>query len=251
MENESDRRRRRGRVRRRGGPRGARRGAAGDAQAAAQAPPVNGSAPTISGIARVGRRLTAERGDWSNGATSYAYQWQRCNASGRPSCVNIAGETGERRDITATTSETRSASASSPPTPTGRRAAFSAPTAVIQPAVAPAITRLPAITGTARVGRADDRSRRVGQQPHLVRLPVAAVQRRRRPCVEHPRRERAEPHPHPGRQGSRLRVLSRPRTPAVRAPPSRLRATSSRPPAPAPRTRRLRRSAARRRQARP
>ena len=67
-------------------------GAAGDAQAAAQAPPVNGSPPTISGVARVGERLTAERGDWSNGATSYAFQWQRCNASGTPaSCVNIDG----------------------------------------------------------------------------------------------------------------------------------------------------------------
>ena len=76
-------------------------GAAGDALAAPQAVPTNISLPTISGAARVGERLTGEHGDWSGGVTSYAYQWQRCNASGTPaSCVNIAGETGTVRDIT-------------------------------------------------------------------------------------------------------------------------------------------------------
>ena len=58
-------------------------GAAGDAQAAAQAPPVNGSPPTISGVARVGRAPHRRARRLDDGATSYAFQWQRCNASRR------------------------------------------------------------------------------------------------------------------------------------------------------------------------
>lgn len=53
--------------------------------------PVNEALPTISGTAEEGKELSATTGTWKF-ATAYAYQWQKCNASGGE-CVNIAGET--------------------------------------------------------------------------------------------------------------------------------------------------------------
>lgn len=57
------------------------------------AAPVNSAPPVISGTAEVGRSLTAGTGTWSNEPTSYAYQWQRCDAAGG-ACADIAGATG-------------------------------------------------------------------------------------------------------------------------------------------------------------
>jgi hypothetical protein len=129
-------------------------GAAGDALAAPQAVPSNVSPPTISGTARQGENLTGEHGDWSGGVTSYAYQWQRCNAAGA-SCVNIAGETGTVREITAgdVGSTLRLRVIASNADGAGAPA-FSAVSAVVQAAIAPASTRPPNVTGTARVGEA-------------------------------------------------------------------------------------------------
>ena len=45
--------------------------------------PINASAPTISGTAKVDATLTAAKGSWSGNPTpTYAYQWYRCSASG-------------------------------------------------------------------------------------------------------------------------------------------------------------------------
>jgi len=54
--------------------------------------PVNSVAPTVSGTPSVGELVGTDVGTWSALPTSYAYQWQRCNANGA-SCVNIAGAT--------------------------------------------------------------------------------------------------------------------------------------------------------------
>jgi hypothetical protein len=64
--------------------------------AAVQAPlqaPVNTSPPTIGGTAGEGQALTESHGSWTNGPTSYSYQWQRCNSYGFL-CGDIAGATG-------------------------------------------------------------------------------------------------------------------------------------------------------------
>ena len=56
-------------------------------------PPVNTGLPGISGVAQVGQTLTASSGSWSNGPTSFAFAWQRCDAGGG-SCGAISGASG-------------------------------------------------------------------------------------------------------------------------------------------------------------
>src|SRR5205085_2720714 len=48
--------------------------------------PVNSAPPTISGTPQQGQTLTEIHGAWTNGPTSYSYQWQRCNSEGN-SCA--------------------------------------------------------------------------------------------------------------------------------------------------------------------
>jgi unsaturated rhamnogalacturonyl hydrolase len=57
-------------------------------------PPANGglSAPTISGTAIEGQTLSEAHGGWSNSPTSYAYQWEDCDAVGG-ACAAIGGAT--------------------------------------------------------------------------------------------------------------------------------------------------------------
>ena len=52
--------------------------------------PVSSAPPTISGSAVVGQTLSESHGSWSNNPTSYAYQWEDCDAAGA-NCTPIAG----------------------------------------------------------------------------------------------------------------------------------------------------------------
>jgi hypothetical protein len=65
---------------------------AATAVVSASGAPANTSAPTISGAPQVGQTLTASGGTWTDDPTSFAFQWQRCNAGGT-SCVDVAGAT--------------------------------------------------------------------------------------------------------------------------------------------------------------
>jgi thermitase len=56
-------------------------------------PPVNSTAPSISGTAQAGQALIASAGSWTGSPTSYAYQWQDCDPSGG-NCSDIAGSSG-------------------------------------------------------------------------------------------------------------------------------------------------------------
>jgi hypothetical protein len=59
-------------------------------ESAPSSPPTNTSPPTISGTAQTEQTLTASPGSWSEGPTSYGYEWLRCNASGL-GCSGISG----------------------------------------------------------------------------------------------------------------------------------------------------------------
>ena len=114
--------------------------------------PANTTAPTITGTAQDGQTLTATAGSWSGDAPiTYAYQWQRCNASGT-GCTNIAGATSSTHavagaDVGSTLQVTVTASNTG-----GSSSATSASTAVVT-AVPPSIVTLPTVTGTAQDGQ--------------------------------------------------------------------------------------------------
>ena len=54
--------------------------------------PLATSGPRVDGRARVGSRLSARRGTWTDAPASFAYQWLRCDGKGG-ACVRIAGAT--------------------------------------------------------------------------------------------------------------------------------------------------------------
>jgi hypothetical protein len=64
------------------------------APATSSAAPKNTALPTISGTPRVGQQLTADDGSWSGNPTSFAYQWQRCDAD-IVSCADVIGATSK------------------------------------------------------------------------------------------------------------------------------------------------------------
>jgi hypothetical protein len=51
--------------------------------------------PIISGTPRVGQTLTTDEGSWTGNPTSFAYQWQRCDADNIVACANVVGETAK------------------------------------------------------------------------------------------------------------------------------------------------------------
>lgn len=68
--------------------------AAGAAASVSSAPPRPSAKtkPSITGTPKVGQTLSETHATWANSPTSYAYQWQRCNASGSQ-CAAISGAT--------------------------------------------------------------------------------------------------------------------------------------------------------------
>lgn len=59
--------------------------------------PANTVRPALSGDTTPGGTLTVNNGAWSPTATSYQYQWQRCQTDG--SCLNVSGATGRTYGI--------------------------------------------------------------------------------------------------------------------------------------------------------
>ena len=114
----------------------------------ALAPVSDGSLPTITGTAQQGQILTASTGGWSNDPTSYAYQWESCNAT---TCSDVgtnsnaymvaATDVGNKIEVAVTAINTGGDS-----TP-----ATSAPTGTVI-ALAPVNTGVPTISGTAQQG---------------------------------------------------------------------------------------------------
>jgi hypothetical protein len=119
------------------------------AAATSSAAPKNTAPPTISGTSRVGQTLTAAEGTWSGNPTSFAFQWQHCDADNVVACTNVVGATAKtyvlrladlgyrlRVEVTARNAK-------------GSATATSAPTAIVAPTVTitnhrPALTILSA-----------------------------------------------------------------------------------------------------------
>jgi len=94
--------------------------------------PASVTPPAISGTARAGQLLSASQGIWSEGPTTFAYAWERCDAIGG-NCQAITGASGQTyllsaADVGATIRVVETASnASGPGSP-----ASSTPTGVVQ-----------------------------------------------------------------------------------------------------------------------
>jgi hypothetical protein len=114
-------------------------------------PPVNTVAPTIIGSVAVGQSLTSTRGTWTGSPSTYAYQWEQCDAAGA-NCVaepsgtaphyTIRNDDVGHRIVLRVTATNQAASV----------VASSAPTAAV-PGAPPANTVAPSVTGTAVVGQ--------------------------------------------------------------------------------------------------
>jgi hypothetical protein len=63
-------------------------------------PPANETPPSISGSTIEGDTLTTNNGTWTGSPTSYAYQWEDCNSSGK-ACAHINGATSSSYKLAA------------------------------------------------------------------------------------------------------------------------------------------------------
>jgi len=118
---------------------------------ATAAAPVNTTKPTITGTAREGETLTAQRGTWQNSPTRFRYRWQRCDADGT-GCVSLVGETFRTYTLDANDVGKRVRVLVTAVNADGATTAASAQTAVVSSSSAPKNTAKPTISGTARVG---------------------------------------------------------------------------------------------------
>jgi hypothetical protein len=118
--------------------------------------PVNTALPLISGSAVQGQTLTASTGAWSGSPTSYAYQWQDCNALGE-GCLGINGATTStykllQSDVAGTVRVVLSATNSG-----GTGVASSSPSALVAaippPPPPPVNSVLPVISGSVIEGQ--------------------------------------------------------------------------------------------------
>jgi hypothetical protein len=112
-------------------------------------PPANTSPPSISGMASVGRELSASAGSWT-GSPAFAYQWLRCNEMGL-SCLPIGGATSANYTAVAADAGSTFEVQVTATTSAGSTPVESTPTTVVT--AAPANLTPPTITGTATEGQ--------------------------------------------------------------------------------------------------
>src|SRR5215212_472130 len=118
----------------------------------APVPPSNGSSPTISGNAQVGRTLTADPGSWSGSEPiTYAYQWRRCDAAG-DNCQDLPGADAKSYSPTSSDAGAALLVAVTASNSAGSDTAHSTPTATVAEAGDPVITAAGDIAGSATDG---------------------------------------------------------------------------------------------------
>ena len=113
--------------------------------------PANTALPAISGNARQGQTLSTTKGSWNGAPTSYAYQWERCNAAGA-SCADISGAAGSSYVLAASDIGSTLRIGVTATNSTGSATTNSVPTALVVPPP-PANTVLPLVSGTPKQGQ--------------------------------------------------------------------------------------------------
>lgn len=106
--------------------------------------------PSVSGTTTVGHTLKTSNGRW-NGATSYRYQWQRCDSRGA-ACASIANATAKSYALTAADTGARIRSVVTACNSSGCASKESNSVGPVSPNAAPANQTAPTISGTPVVG---------------------------------------------------------------------------------------------------
>jgi sugar lactone lactonase YvrE len=114
-------------------------------------PPTATSTPNITGTAQEGQTLTVSTGSWTGSPTSYAFQWEDCDALGE-GCLGIAGATGSSYALTASDVGHTVRVLVTASNAGGSTRASSATTATVVP-TAPLNLALPSIGGSAVEGQ--------------------------------------------------------------------------------------------------
>ena len=110
-------------------------------------PPVNSTAPTVSGFAEDGQTLTADEGSWSSTSPlGYSYQWELCDESGE-GCEQISGADEATISLVPGDVGTTLRAIVTATNGVGSSAASSPATSVVAAAL-PSNTELPSITGS-------------------------------------------------------------------------------------------------------
>jgi hypothetical protein len=92
--------------------------------------PTNTAPPTISGTPTVGQTLSGSTGTWAGNPTSFAYQWQRCDAAGA-TCADIAGASTSTYAVAAADAGSTLRLVVTATNSAGNATAVSAPTVVV------------------------------------------------------------------------------------------------------------------------
>lgn len=122
------------------------------APARSTAAPTLVSEPSVSGTTVAGHTLRTSNGKWQN-ATSFRYQWQRCDGHGA-NCASIAGATAKSYRLTEADVGSKLRSVVSACNSSGCSSKESNPVGPVRPGAVPANTAAPTISGTPVVGGA-------------------------------------------------------------------------------------------------
>ena len=190
--------------------------------------PVVKTKPAVTGSALVGEELTADAGTWTGGATSFTFQWQRCDSAGT-GCVDITNATARsygvrtvdaghriRVEVTAKNASS-SAAATSDPTAVVRSSSTPTPTPTPASNKAPSIAFLSlrhvGVRVIARFRVCDDGFKPVGIVQRDLKLGVLAYTRHfasaAKPCVIAQRTWKPAPRFHNGRYTATLRAVDK------------------------------------------
>ncbi|HEX8101299.1 MAG TPA: hypothetical protein VF533_01670, partial [Solirubrobacteraceae bacterium] len=117
------------------------------------APPVPARAPALSGTARDGDTLTADRGAWTGAdPLTYAHRWLRCNALAPDACTPVTGQTAATYRLSGADLATVIRAEVTATNPDGAATQRSSPSAPVAPRP-PAPAGAPTISGTPRAGK--------------------------------------------------------------------------------------------------